>query len=221
VVGKVPIHGPGPHTTQFLGIARHLDRNIAIFAIHAAKSVEPRACSTPNAGCRNLFRRFHVPCWVNDRSSALIHHPISAKLFNGHMTYKVGDHAAWMNGERPNAIAVPYGIESNRKERVCTLRLSVGDPRVIVPVLESGVLKIYRSPPVSDRGQRNHVCALRTPQGWPEPSCKLEMSQVVGGELRFVAARIARKRRSHYPCVVDQDVELFVASKELFREGVY
>ena len=46
------------------------------------------------------------------------------------------------------------------------------------------------------------------------------MPEMVGRELRFVPGRIARKRRGHY-CVVDQDVEFGVISKELFREGVY
>lgn len=47
------------------------------------------------------------------------------------------------------------------------------------------------------------------------------MSEVVDRELRFVPARISRKGRGHDPCIVDQDVELFITCKELFREAVY
>ena len=51
----------------------------------------------------------------------------------------------------PNVIAFAYGIEGNRKERVCSLRLSIGGPTVIFAVLKIGVFEIYLGPPVSDR----------------------------------------------------------------------
>src|SRR5215469_15513074 len=69
LVGKVPIHGPGPHTTEFSGIPRHGNGNVAIFAVNPAKSFQLTACSAPDAGCRSLLRRLPVSCWVNDRSS--------------------------------------------------------------------------------------------------------------------------------------------------------
>src|SRR5215469_4623882 len=183
LVGKFSIRGPGPHTPKFGRVFRHRDGNIAIFAIHSAKSFQLTACRAPEAGCRSLFRCLHVARWVNDRSSVLIQHSICANLFSGHVTYQVGDYPTWMKGESSNGITLAYGIERHCKERVCSLRLSVSNPTVVFTMLKIGVLESYRSSPVSDRGQRNHACALRPQQRWPQPSSKLKMSQVVCREL--------------------------------------
>src|SRR5262249_11123299 len=148
--GPFPDQSPRPHATEFGGTARDRDGNVAIFAINAAKSFQLTACSTPDAGCRSLFRRLHVARWVNDRSSLTFQHPISADLFSGHVTYKIGDHAAWMNRECSDAMGLAYPIEADRKERVCSLRLSVGHPTVIFAVLEIWVFEIYLGSPVSD-----------------------------------------------------------------------
>jgi len=69
LVGKFRINGPGSHTAEFGGIARHRGGKIAIFTINAAQSFKLTACSTPDASCRPLFGRLHVACWVARTSS--------------------------------------------------------------------------------------------------------------------------------------------------------
>jgi hypothetical protein len=56
-----------------------------------------------------------------------------------------------MNRESPNAIWFAYGIEADRKERVCRLRLAISNPTVIFAAFKIWVLEIYRGSSVSDR----------------------------------------------------------------------
>jgi hypothetical protein len=99
LAGKFPTNRPGPHPTKFSGIDGNLNRNIAIFAINAAKYVELRTCSTPHAGCGPV-RASCVGYWVYDRSSVVIQHPISADLLSRHVTYEVGDYGHDENSQK-------------------------------------------------------------------------------------------------------------------------
>ena len=82
-------------------------------------------------------------------------------------------------------------------------------------------MKIDPRPAVSKRAKRYDAGAFGAHQGRPKLEGELEMSEMISSELRFIPACIPRQGRRHYPGIVDQDVELFVVSKELFREGVY
>jgi len=57
-------------------------------------------------------------------------------------------------------------------------------------------------------------------QGGPQPRRQLEVTQVVGGELHFVTARIAGQRHGHDARTVDQDVQRRAASEETFGESI-
>jgi hypothetical protein len=74
---------------------------------------------------------------------------------------------------------------------------------------------------VPERRNGNDTCAFSADQGWPKPRDELEVAQVVGGELEFVAARIPPQVvQGHDTGIVDEDMEGQPRVKEVLGEGI-
>ena len=79
-------------------------------------------------------------------------------------------------------------VESQREQGVGGLGLAVGLPLVVRPAFEVGILEIDRGEPSGRARQGDHPRAFGPGQGGQEPERQLEMAEVVGGELAFIAA---------------------------------
>ena len=114
----------------------------------------------------------------------------------------------------------PRLIEADGEECVGGLGAAVGHPLVVFGALEVRIFEIGRADAVADRTERNHARAVGGLQRGPETRGELEVAEMVGGELRFVAARVAHQGRGHDGGVVDEDVELLGAREETAGESV-
>jgi hypothetical protein len=62
--------------------------------------------------------------------------------------------------------------------------------------------------------------AFGADERWPEPAGELEMAEVVGRELRFIAPRIPRQGRGHDAGIVDENVEFLRRRQNAIGEVV-
>jgi len=122
--------------------------------------------------------------------------------------------------EGADALSLAEPVQLHGKEHIGRLGLAIGLPPVVAAMEEVGIGEIHLSALVAPGGERHHPRPPRAPQRGPEPRRELEMPQVVGGELGFIAPRIPLEGRGHDAGVVDEHVQGPPRGQELGRIGV-
>src|SRR5690348_3816575 len=101
-----------------------------------------------------------------------------------------------MYGVRVDVVLRPPALELHRKQHICGLGLAVRDERVVV-VGEMRVVPTDVGETVTARSDVDDAGAVGRLKGGEQAEGQLEMAEVVGRELRFVATSVANERSGH------------------------
>jgi len=120
---------------------------------------------------------------------------ITLEFVVGHVPEKVGHDTTRMYGEGANVVGFATAIEFDGKEDVRRFRLAVRLPLVVGTVFEVEIVEIHVGALVTARGEGDDASAVGVEERGPEAHGELEMAQVIGSELGFVAAGVAYQGR--------------------------
>jgi hypothetical protein len=117
--GRCGINGPRAHTAVELVICGDHRRDVAVFAINAALTIQLRAHGGPNCGSRALLDSLEPQrnlAGTRNRDDT-IHSidTVGAQIFVRHVATKVGEDFARMHGKRANAMLLTSLIELHSK----------------------------------------------------------------------------------------------------------
>src|ERR1700677_2250384 len=209
---------PRAHVFPALARGPRQLRDIAVFAIDSAATLQLRACRAPNRGRRaglwtlepGLDHRWNRSI---RRLPAHSNHFLVAEV-----ALQRRENASRMNRESANAVRLPAPVQSEREQRVRRLRLTVGLPFVVGAMVEVDVVPDDVAARVCNRGQGDDARASAVLQWLFQAARQLEMSQMTDCELRLPSVAHPRQWRGHDSGIVDQAMQWLSSLAEFARE---
>src|SRR5262249_4323378 len=129
-------------------VGRKCASDLAVGAIDAAHAIKLRTCGAPHACRRALLRRLFVILRIDDGLAGLVEDLAAIDFCLGHVTDQVCHNASRMYRKSTDAPALADRIERDGKQRVGSLGLPIGDPGIVLAVLEIGIMKVDAGPTV-------------------------------------------------------------------------